>query len=87
MRSLLILAVRGADMPPMLRVGYDYGLSCACHLAWQVDATGSRPHVFAAVIHSERTAHGGEHLRRNLYHETLQQLKTSSGGDPLAAIK
>ena len=53
----------------------------------QVEASGSRPHVFAAVIHSERTAHGGEHLRRNLYREVLQQLKMSSGGDPLAAVK
>ena len=53
----------------------------------QMETSGSRPHVFAAVIHSERAAHGGDHIRRHLHSEVVQQLKMSSGGDPLAAIK
>ena len=52
----------------------------------QSSSSGTSPHVFAAVLSSERTAHGGEHLRRNLYRELMLQLKLTPN-DPAAAMK
>ena len=41
----------------------------------QVDSTGAVKHLFAAVISADRTARGGNFLRRNMYRELLQQIK------------
>lgn len=41
----------------------------------EVDSTGAVKHLFAAVISTDRTARGGNFLRRNMYRELLHQIK------------
>ena len=51
----------------------------------QVDSTGPIKHLFAAVISAERTARGGNFLRRNMHRELTHQI--TAVGDVHKAIR
>lgn len=51
----------------------------------QVDNTTSVKHLFAAVVSADRTARGGNFLRRNMHRELVQQIKVV--GDVHKAIR
>ena len=51
----------------------------------QVDNTSAVKHLFAAVISADRTARGGNFLRRNMHRELVQQIKAV--GDVHKAIR
>lgn len=51
----------------------------------QVDNTSAFKHMFAAVISADRTARGGNFLRRNMHRELVQQIKAV--GDVHKAIR
>lgn len=76
----------GAPVVAFTSASYQAHDPCSDRLVLESSSSGAQPHVFAAVLTSERYAHGGEHLRRNLYREVTQQLKLTPI-DPLAALK
>ena len=51
----------------------------------QVDSTGPVKHLFTAVFSANRTAQGGNYLRRNMHRELLHQIRAV--GDVHKAIR
>lgn len=82
--DILPLAPSTATTAPPKRIGYSVATyqamdPCLDRTVLEVDTSSSRRHVFAAVITSQATAHGGEYLKRRLHLELFHQVKAHHG--------